>query len=246
MSSTRVALVTGSSAGIGETVARRLAAEGISVVVNSARSTEAGEKVAASLPDALYVQADISDPEQSRQLVAAAVEHYGRLDILVNNAGVTRAIPHGDLDAATPEVWQEIFGLNVFGTWQTTVAAMPALRESGEGVVVNVSSVAGSRPTGSSIPYAVSKAALEHMTRLLAVAVGPEVRVNAVAPGLVETGWTQGSDFFAAIAQKVAEVAPLRRVGQPDDVAEAVLSMIRSTYTTGNVLMVDGGGTLVR
>lgn len=246
MSSKRVALVTGSSAGIGEAVARRLAAEGISVVVNSARSTEAGEKVAASLPDALYVQADVSDPEQSRRLVAAAVEHYGRLDILVNNAGVTRAIPHGDLAAATPEVWQEIFGLNVFGTWQTTVAAMPALRESGEGVVVNVSSVAGSRPTGSSIPYAVSKAALEHMTRLLATAVGPEVRVNAVAPGLVETGWTQGSDFFAAIAQKVAEVAPLRRVGQPEDVAEAVLSMIRATYTTGNILMVDGGGTLVR
>ncbi|MFI7012211.1 SDR family NAD(P)-dependent oxidoreductase [Streptomyces sp. NPDC050145] len=246
MSSKRVALVTGSSAGIGEAVARRLAAEGISVVVNSARSTEAGEKVAASLPDALYVQADVTDPEQSRQLVAAAVEHYGRLDILVNNAGVTRAIPHGDLAAATPEVWQEIFGLNVFGTWQTTVAAMPALKESGEGVVVNVSSVAGSRPTGSSIPYAVSKAALEHMTRLLAVAVGPEVRVNAVAPGLVETGWTKGSDFFAAIAQKVAEVAPLHRVGQPEDVAEAVLSMIRATYTTGNILMVDGGGTLVR
>jgi ketoreductase RED2 len=112
--------------------------------------------------------------------------------------------------------------------------------------VVNVSSVAGSRPTGSSIPYAVSKAALDHMTRLLAAAVGPEVRVNAVAPGLVETAWTQGSDFFAAIARQVAEVAPLRRVGRPEDVAEAVLSMVRATYTTGHVLMVDGGGTLVR
>ncbi|MFJ4873424.1 SDR family NAD(P)-dependent oxidoreductase [Streptomyces sp. NPDC088757] len=246
MSSTRVALVTGSSSGIGEAVARRLADEGMAVVINSARSTEAGEKIAASLPDALYVRADVSDPEQSRRLVATAVEHYGRLDVLVNSAGVTRAIPHADLTAATPEVWREIFGLNVFGSWQTTVAAMPALRESGEGVVVNVSSVAGSRPTGSSIPYAVSKAALEHMTRLLAAAVGPEVRVNAVAPGLVETAWTQGSDFFAAIARQVAEVAPLRRVGRPEDVAEAVLSMVRATYTTGHVLMVDGGGTLVR
>ncbi|ALC18567.1 SDR family NAD(P)-dependent oxidoreductase [Streptomyces pristinaespiralis] len=242
----RVALVTGSSTGIGETVARRLAAENISVVVNSARSVEAGEKVAASLPDALYVQADVSDEDQARRLVARAVEHYGRLDILVNNAGVTRAVPHADLEAASPAVWREIFDLNVFGTWQTTVAAMPALRESGEGVVVNVSSVAGSRPTGSSIPYAVSKAAVEHMTRLLAVAMGPQVRVNAVAPGLVETGWTEGSDFFAAIAEQVAAVAPLRRVGRPEDVSEAVLSLIRATYTTGQVLMVDGGGTLVR
>lgn len=241
MSTKPVALVTGSSSGIGAAVAERLAADGVRVVVNSARSVEAGEKVAASLPAAVYVQADVSDEQQARQLVNAAVEHYGRLDILVNNAGITRAIPHPDLEAATPEVWREIFALNVFGTWQTTVAAMPALRASESGSVVNISSVAGNRPAGSSIPYAVSKAAIEHMTRLLAATVGPEVRVNAVAPGLVETPWTRDNDFFAPIAEQVEQIAPLRRVGQPEDVAEAVVSLIGAAYTTGQVLLVDGG-----
>ncbi|MFI6625575.1 SDR family NAD(P)-dependent oxidoreductase [Streptomyces sp. NPDC050528] len=241
----RVALVTGSSSGIGEAVALRLAAEGIRVVVNSARSVEAGEKVAAALPDAIYVQADVSDEAQARRLVDSAVAHYGRLDILVNNAGVSRPVPHADLAAATPELWREILGLNVIGTWQTTVAAMPHLARTGSGSVVNISSIAGSRPAGSSIPYAVSKAAIEHMTRLLANAVGPEVRVNAVAPGLVETPWTQGKDFFVPIAQKVRESTPLRRVGWPEDVAEAVLGLADAAYTTGQVLLVDGGAHLI-
>ncbi|MFF8275520.1 SDR family NAD(P)-dependent oxidoreductase [Streptomyces lateritius] len=240
-----VALVTGSSSGIGQTVARRLAAEGYRVVVNSARSVEDGEKTAAALPDALYVRADVSDEADARRLVDTAVEHYGRLDVLVNNAGRTRAIPHADLAAATPEVWREILGLNVIGTWQTTVAAMPHLARSGNGSVVNVSSIAGSRPAGSSIPYAVSKAAIEHMTRLLANTVGPAVRVNAVAPGLIETPWTQNSDFFAPIAEHVRQTTPLRRTGRPEDVADAVLGLVRATYTTGQVLLVDGGAHLL-
>ncbi|PRH80472.1 polyketide synthase [Streptomyces solincola] len=245
MSEKRVALITGSSSGIGAQVARRLAGQGIRIVVNSARSAEAGEKLAADLPDAVYVQADIAVEDEARRLVASAVEHFGRLDILVNNAGVSQPIPHGDLEAADLAVWQRIFAVNVFGTWQTTVAAVPALRRGGDGVVVNVSSIAGSRPAGSSIPYAVSKAALEHMTRLLAKTVGPDIRVNAVAPGLVETPWTQGKDFFTPIAEQVRRLTPLRRVGQTDDVADAVESLIRAAYTTGQVLLVDGGAHLV-
>ncbi|MER5704780.1 SDR family oxidoreductase [Micromonospora sp. NPDC002296] len=244
MSTSRVALVTGSSSGIGEAVARRLAAEGFRVVVNSARSVEAGEKVAASLPDGHYVQADIAREEDCLRLVDDAVAHFGRLDVLVNNAGITRPIPHADLAAATGAVWREILDVNVVGTWQTTVAAMPALRAGGAGAVVNVSSLAGSRPAGSSIPYAVSKAAIEHLTRLLAATVGPQVRVNAVAPGLVETPWTRGKDFFAPIAEQVSNLAPLRRVGQPEDVADAVWALVNSTYTTGQVLLVDGGSHL--
>ncbi|OCC11740.1 SDR family NAD(P)-dependent oxidoreductase [Streptomyces sp. PTY087I2] len=240
-----VALVTGSTSGIGETVVRRLSADGYRVVVNSRRGVEEGEKTAASLPDALYVRADVSDEAEARRLVDTAVEHYGRLDVLVNNAGRTRAIPHADLAAATPEVWREIFDLNVIGTWQTTVAAMPHLSRSGGGAVVNVSSIAGSRPAGSSIPYAVSKAAIEHMTRLLAHTVGPEVRVNAVAPGLVETPWTQNSEFFEPIAEYVRQTTPLRRTGRTEDVADAVVGLIRSTYTTGQVLLVDGGAHLL-
>ncbi|MGW1809677.1 SDR family NAD(P)-dependent oxidoreductase [Streptomyces sp. NPDC002078] len=236
-----VALVTGSSSGIGEAVVRRLSTAGMRVVVNSARSAEAGRKLAESLPDALYVQADISAESDARRLVATAVEHFGRLDVLVNNAGTTRRIPHADLTAATPEIWREILDVNLIGTWQTTVAAVPHLTESA-GTVVNISSIAGSRPAGSSIPYAVSKAAIEHLTRLLAGVLGPRIRVNAVAPGLIETPWTRD---FTDIAQHVRETTPLRRVGLPEDVAEAVLAMTGATYTTGTVQLVDGGAHLI-
>jgi ketoreductase RED2 len=236
-----VALVTGSSSGIGAAIARRLATEGARVVVNSARSTEAGEKLAAELPDAIYVQADIAADGDPRRLVKTTIAQYGRLDILVNNAGVTRRIPHADLDAVTPEVWREILDVNVLGSWAVTVAAMPHLR-SAAGCVVNVSSIAGTRPAGSSIPYAVSKAAISHMTRLLAAAVGPEVRVNAVAPGLVETPWTKD---FADIKAHVAAHTPLRRVGTVEDVADAVQALVRARYTTGEVVLVDGGAHLI-
>ncbi|MFC1437675.1 SDR family oxidoreductase [Streptacidiphilus sp. N1-10] len=241
MTEQRVALVTGSSAGIGAAVARRLSRAGYRVAVNSARSPEAGLELARSLPDALYVQADIAEEHAAGHLVEQVVDHYGRLDVLVNNAGTTRFIPHADLAAATPKVWREIFDVNVIGTWQVTVAAVPHLRASGDGVVVTVSSIAGSRPAGSSIPYAVSKAALEHLTRLLASTLGPEIRVNAVAPGLIDTAWTEP---LTGPREQVAALAPLRRIGTVDDVAAAVLGLIDSRYTTGSVLLADGGAHL--
>ena len=234
----KVALVTGSSSGIGEAVARSMAAEGASVVVNSVSSVEAGERLAGELPDATYVQADVADEAAVRGLVDAAVATYGRLDVLVNNAGTTQVIPHHDVEAATPDVWRRIFDVNVIGAWQVTVAALPHLRATGAGSVVNVTSLAGVRQTGSSIPYAASKAALNHVTRLLANVVGPEVRVNAVAPGLVDTPWTADWD---AIREVVRSTAPLRRSGTPDDIAEVVLALVRSAYTTGQVVVVDGG-----
>ena len=234
----KVALVTGSSSGIGEAVARALAAEGASVVVNSARSVEAGERVAAGLPDAVYVQGDVADEASARALVEAAVERYGRLDVLVNNAGTTVVIPHHDLEAATPEVWRRIFDVNVVGTWQVTVAALPHLKATGSGSVVNVTSLAGVRQTGSSIPYAASKAALNHVTRLLANVVGPEVRVNAVAPGLVDTPWTEDWDVQREF---VRATAPLGRTATPEDIAEVVAGLVRASYVTGAVVVVDGG-----
>src|SRR6516165_1751792 len=233
----RVVAVTGSSSGIGAATARAFADAGASVLVNSARSVAEGEAVAASLPDALYVQGDITEAEVPERLVAAALEQWGRLDTLVNNAGTTAVIPHHDLAAASVDVWRRIFEVNVFGTWAMSVAAMPALREA-RGSVVNVASVAGVRPTGSSIPYASSKAALNHQTALLAKVVGPEVRVNAVAPGLVDTPWTADWDVIRSAVQ---QLAPLRRSGRPEDVAEVILSLARSAYVTGQVLVVDGG-----
>jgi ketoreductase RED2 len=234
----KVALVTGSASGIGEATARALDAEGASVVVNSARSVDAGRALASELASALYVQADISDEADARRLVSTAVEQFGRLDILVNNAGATVKIPHGDLDAVTGDVWQLILSVNVIGTWNVTVAAVPHLRESGDGSVVIVSSLAGVRPLGSSIPYAVSKAALNHMALLLANVLGPEIRVNAVAPGLVDTPWTAEWELERAFVHKTA---PLARSATPGDIAEVVLGFVRSRYQTGDVALVDGG-----
>jgi ketoreductase RED2 len=163
------------------------------------------------------------------------------MDILVNNAGFTKVIPHHDLDAVSEDVFRRIFDVNVFGTWYLSRAAMASLRASGDGNIVNITSIAGVRPTGSSIPYAMSKAALNHMTELMARVVGPEVRVNAVAPGLVATPWT--SDWDAQHAA-VAKRAPLHRSATPDDVAEAVLGIVRARYQTGGIVIIDGGTTL--
>jgi ketoreductase RED2 len=237
----QVAIVTGSSSGIGEATARRLAAEGAAVVVNSSSSVEAGARVAASLPNAVYVQGSIADEEQCKRLLAATVDRFGRLDILVNNAGTTQLIPHADLDAVTDEIFRRILDTNLLGTWYLTRAALPHLRQSAAGVVVNVTSVAGLRPTGSSIPYAVSKAALNHLTLLLAKVSGP-VRINAVAPGLVQTPWTKDWGF---LHERVAAEAPLRRSATPEDIADAIYGVIISRYMTGEIVTVDGGLSLV-
>ncbi len=235
----QVAVVTGSTSGIGAATAELLAANGATVVVNSVRSVEAGEALAGRLGDgASYVQADVADPADATRLVDTVIDRHGRLDVLVNNAGTTAFIPHRDLEAAGPDVWRRIFDLNVFGTWQLTVAAAPHLQASGHGQVVNLSSIAASRPLGSSIPYACSKAAVEQMTRLLARALGPAIRVNAVAPGLVDTPWTADWHDQRTAVQRAA---PLRRTATPDDVAQAVLGLVLAQYVTGEVLHVDGG-----
>jgi ketoreductase RED2 len=238
----RVAVVTGSSSGIGEAAARRLAALGANVVVNSSTSVEAGEAVAGSLDtESIYVQADISDQDQGRRLIDATIERFGRLDLLVNNAGWTTVVPHDDLDALTDDIVRRTFDVNVFGTWWLTKAAMPHLRSSPDGNVVMVTSIAGVRPVGSSIAYSMTKAALNQLTLLLAKSHGP-VRFNAVAPGLVATPWTADWDAQHAAIKKVA---PLKRSATPDDCAEAILACARNTYMTGAILVLDGGVTQV-
>jgi ketoreductase RED2 len=238
----RVAVVTGSSSGIGERIAQRLSALGAKVVVNSSSSVEAGEAVSAALPgESVYVQADISDQEQGRALLDATVERFGKLDILVNNAGWTSVVPHTDLDGLTDEILARTFDVNVFGTWWLTKAAVPLLKQSEDGNVVTITSIAGVRPVGSSIAYSMSKAALNHMTVLLAKSHGP-VRFNAVAPGLVETPWTES---WGPMHEAVAAMAPIGRSATPDDCAEATLALLRNRYATGQVLVVDGGLTLV-
>jgi len=235
-------LVTGSSSGIGERIAQRLSALGAAVVVNSSSSVEAGERVAAELPGAaIYVRADISDPDQARRLIDATIERFGQLDVLVNNAGWTTVVDHRDIDALTDEIFRKTFEINVFGTWWLTKAAIPHLRQADDGNIVNITSIAGVRPVGSSIAYSMSKAALNQMTVLLAKSYGP-IRVNAVAPGLVATPWTSDWDTLHAA---VAASAPIPRSATPDDVAEATLAFVRNRYTTGDIMVVDGGITLV-
>jgi ketoreductase RED2 len=236
----RVVLVTGSTSGIGAATALRFAAQGDTVVFNSVRSVEAGEQLVAQIPGSLYVQADISIAEDCTRLVAQVLERFGALDVLVNNAGVTKMIPHYDLAAASVDVWREIFEVNVFGTWNLSVAAIDALRAT-KGSIVNVSSIAGVRPTGSSIPYAASKAAINHMTALLAKVLGPEVRVNAVAPGMIDTPWTADWDTVRA---RVTALAPMKRTGTPSDVADVIVALASTPYVTGQVICVDGGLTL--
>ena len=238
----KVAIVTGSSSGIGEEIARRLSDLGANVVVNSANSVNAGQQVAKSLSTkSLYIQADISDQAAGQQLIDKTISEFGQIDFLINNAGWTTLVAHHDLDSLTDEIFEKTFDVNVFGTWWLTKAAIPHLKKSKDGNIVNITSIAGVRPVGSSIAYAMTKAALNHMTILLAKSCGP-VRVNAVAPGLVETPWT--SDWQAQ-HDNVARVAPLKRSATPQDCAEATIALIRNKYATGQIFVVDGGLTLV-
>jgi ketoreductase RED2 len=236
----RVAIVTGSSSGIGEETARRLSGLGATVVVNSSSSVEAGEAVSASLPtESTYVRADISNQDEAHALIDQTIERYGRLDYLVNNAGWSTPVAHDDLDGLTDEIFRKTFDVNVFGTWWVTKRAIPHLRDSDDACIVNITSIAGVRPVGSSMAYSMSKAALNQMTVLLAKSYGP-IRVNAVAPGLVATPWS--ADWEAQHAW-VAATAPLGRSATPDDCAEAVLALLRNKYTSGEVFVVDGGLT---
>jgi ketoreductase RED2 len=231
-------IVTGASSGIGAAVARRLSSLGAGIVVNSASSVEAGRRVAAELGDAVYVQGDIGDPATATALVAAAEQRWGRLDGLVNNAGVTVDVPLADIDAVTVDHWEKVLSTNVIGTFLVSQAALPLLRRADDGWIINITSLAGVRQTGSSLPYAVSKAALNHLTTILAKHAGDGVRVNSVAPGLVATPWTE--DWHERKAG-VELVAPLHRVATPEDIAEACLALVSTRYATGQTLVVDGG-----
>jgi ketoreductase RED2 len=234
----KVALVTGSTSGIGEATARLLASEGATVVINSFPAEAKGDHLARELPDSTYLAADVSDPDDAKSLVAHAVDHHGGLDIVVNNAGTTARIPHDDLQAASLDVWRRIMDVNLYGPWLVTAAAEACLRNSEDGCVVNVSSVAGIRARGSSIPYSVSKAGLNHLTMLLAKALGPEIRVNAVAPGLVDTPW---NDENEAERVQVRTSTALKRSATPIEIAEGIIYLAKARFVTGEIVLVDGG-----
>lgn len=238
----RVALVTGSTSGIGKAIAHHLAQNGYSIAFHSCRSVAEGQRLAQSYEDASYTQADFRDPTQVRALIQAVLDYHGRLDVLVNNAGITASIPHTNLEAATPEIWRELYEVNVIAPWTLITEAETALKVYSTpecpSCILNISSHAGIRPKGASIPYAVSKAALNHVTRLLAVSLAPEIRVNAIAPGLVETPMTQNMKGVKELWQTRS---PLQRGAQPEEIAQIAYLLIASSYLTGEIIIADGG-----
>ena len=197
-----------------------------------------------NLDRAIYLQADMTDPESPAKLIAAVQAAHGRLDDVIYSAGATVKIPHGDLDAVTDDVWERILGMNVVTPWRLVKAAAPLMRASGSGTVTFVGALAGVDVGGSSIPYAVSKAALHHLVKLLGAVLGPEIRINAVAPGLIETPWTSG-DGWGALYDHVRTVTPLKRVGRPEDVAGLIIALMSAGYTTGQTVVADGGLSLI-
>lgn len=194
---------------------------------------------------AICIQADVADDDAVRAMVQATVSEFGRLDVLVNNAGTTSFIPHNELEKVTEADWEKILSVNLKGPFYAVRAAAPALRQS-TGAVVNVSSVAGVVAVGSSIPYCASKAALNNMTVALARALAPEIRVNAVAPGFIDTRWFEQLGHYEVIKQMSADAAPLKKVCQPEDVAKVIVDLVTSDLITGQVLVIDGGMTIAR
>ncbi|KJF16305.1 SDR family NAD(P)-dependent oxidoreductase [Acidithrix ferrooxidans] len=237
----KTALVTGGTSGIGLATVEALVAKGYTVYATSVRSAQAGLEMEESSNGAIrYVQADVTDKEHRNNLYEVIENEVSGLDVLVNNAGYTKVIPHRDLEGASDDVWAKILDTNLMGTWWMCKEFYPLLGANG-GCIINVTSIAGIRPTGSSIPYAVSKAAINHLTTLLAASFENGVRVNAVAPGLIDTPWTKD---WEQIREHVGKTAPLKRSGQPKDVATVICSIIDATYMTGQVITVDGGLTL--
>jgi 3-oxoacyl-[acyl-carrier protein] reductase len=241
----RVALVTGAGTGIGRAVALRFARQGFAVAVNYSRSEEEARETLAEVRaldvHGLLCRADVTNDGAVREMVGRCQEELGGLDVVVNNAGTTQFIPHTDLEAVTDAVWDDIFAVNLKGSFHTSRAALPLLKER-RGSIVNITSVAGLQGIGSSIPYAASKAALNCMTKSLARAFAPEVRVNAVAPGPVLTRWLVGHED---LVERSLQQTPLGRAATPDDIADAVAFLaVGNTLVTGQVLVVDGGRTM--
>jgi 3-oxoacyl-[acyl-carrier protein] reductase len=244
----RVALVTGAATGIGRAAAVALARAGFDVAINFSRSEAQARETATQAERAgaqtLLLKCDVSDEAGVRTMIAAIGERFGHLDVLVNNAGVTASWKPKDLETLDLAEWDRVFAVNVRGMFQVTRAALPWLRKGERPCIVNTASIVGLRPGPQPLPYAASKAAVVNLTKTLAWNLGPEIRVNAVAPGWMEGEWMERmlKDKYEDLMGKRAKATPLRRVVTAEDVAETMLSLIESNrFVTGEVVVVDGG-----
>lgn len=241
----KVAIVTGGGTGIGRSTSILLAQKGFSLAVNFSRSAKEAEETCEEIiragGKAFPVQANIGNDDAIRTMIKTTVAKFGRLDVLVNNAGTTHFIPHNDLEKLTDQVWDDIFDVNMKGTFFACRAAIPELKKT-KGNIVNVTSVAGIQGSGSSIPYAMSKGALNTMTKSLARAFAPEIRVNAVAPGPVLTRWLAP---HPDMVDSAIPHTPMKKASSPDDIARAIVYLAADdTMMTGQIMVVDGGRTM--
>jgi 3-oxoacyl-[acyl-carrier protein] reductase len=249
MASRKVALVTGAATGIGAAAVLALARAGYDVAVNYSSSEKAARETAAQAEKlgakTLLVRCDVSDEKGVRAMLESVKKAFGRLDVLVNNAGTTASWKPKELETLSLEEWDRVFAVNVRGLFQVTRAAVPLLREA-KGCIVNTASIVGLRPGPQPLPYAASKAAVVNLTKTLAWNLGPEIRVNAVAPGWMEGDWMKRmlKDKYEDLMGKRAKATPLKRVVTAEDVAETMMSLIESNrFVTGEILVIDGGFT---
>jgi 3-oxoacyl-[acyl-carrier protein] reductase len=242
----KVALVTGGGTGLGREISLKLAAEGMRLAISYSRSAdEADETVGLAREaggQATAIRADLASTEEAARLVGDVEREYGRLDLLIHNAGTTRFIPFADLDAVTEEAWDHLMNVNARSAFFLAQAAAPIMRRTGGGQIITTSSVAGLSPAGSSLPYAVSKAALIHLTKCLAVALAPDIRVNTVAPGLLMTRWVAG--FSGERLEAMSQAALLKKPTDVPDVADAFVMLAKNESITGQVIVVDAGISL--
>ena len=241
------ALVTGSATGIGRAAAIALAAAGYDVAVNYSKSVDAAAETAAECKRhgarTVVIGCDVADDARVTSMVAQTETAFGRLDVLCNNAGITSSAPFGDLDAIDLDEWDRVLAVNVRGIVQVTRACVPALRAA-KGCIVNTASIVGLRPGPQPLAYSTSKAAVVSLTKTLALALGPDIRVNAVAPGWMEGGWMErmlGEDYDRLMEHR-ARMTPLKRCVTAEDVAETMLSLVQGNrFVTGEIVVVDGG-----
>jgi len=249
MASRKAALVTGGATGIGRAAVLALARAGYDVCINYSSSETAARETAKQAEQAgartLLVKCDVSDDSAVRKMIQSIKSAFGRLDALVNNAGTTAAWQPKDLETLSLEEWDRVFAVNVRGLSQVTRAAVPLLKQA-NGCVVNTASIVGLRPGPQPLPYAASKAAVVNLTKTLAWNLGPEIRVNAVAPGWMEGDWMKRmlKDKYEDLMGKRAKATPLKRVVTAEDVAETMMSLIQGNrFVTGEIIVIDGGFT---
>ncbi|RNB88481.1 SDR family NAD(P)-dependent oxidoreductase [Brevibacillus nitrificans] len=238
----QVALVTGGGTGIGRATSMMLAQQGALVAVNYSRSEADAEETVQLIKkeggNAICIKADVSNDREVRQMVNTMVEQFGTVDLLVNNASITRHIPMDDLEAQTSEVWDELYAVNVKSMFFCARAVAPYMKKKKRGAIVNVGSIAGLTGTGSSLPYAVSKAAVHGLTKSLAHALAPEIRVCSVAPGAVATRWWAGKEERM---KQLAGHLLLQRIATPEDIAKLICALLEQEAMTGQIITADCG-----